>query len=98
MEQVIANVTCTKRFSKCLKSRIQQTKFNGAMSSIKINVRDVPQETVVATDLFVLYVNDIVEVVEKCKIQLFSDDTILFPEHIWESLRLVEDVHSHNTR
>lgn len=73
--------TVYKWFSEYLNSRTQQTKFHGVTSSVKINIHGVPQGTVMGPDLFVLYINDMVKVIEKCKIQLFADDTILFSEN-----------------
>lgn len=67
-------------FSEYLTSRTQQTKYNSQLSSVKVNNHGVPQGTVLGPDLFILYINDIVKSVNKCELQLFADDTILFFE------------------
>lgn len=70
--------TVLKWFTEYLECRTQQTRYNNAVSSVKINSCGVPQGTVMGPDLFVLYINDIVKIVKHCELQLFADDTILF--------------------
>lgn len=69
-----------KWFTEYLQARSQQTKYNGEVSTVKENKHGVPQGTVMGPDLFVLYINDIVNVINNCELQLFADDTILFIE------------------
>lgn len=66
--------------SEYLEDRTQQTRYSSATSSIKNSKHGVPQGTVLGPDLFVLYINDMVRVVNQCELQLFADDTVLFYE------------------
>lgn len=61
-----------------LENRLQVVKFNDTESSPQICNHGVPQGTVMGPNLFTLYINDIVQYVDKCSIQLFADDTLLY--------------------
>lgn len=67
-----------KWFSEYLSDREQVTKFNNCTSSKSRTTHGVPQGTVLGPTLFVLYLNDIVNRISKCKIQLFADDTLIY--------------------
>ena len=54
------------------------TKYNDTISTSKQNIFGVPQVTVLGPTLFLLYINDIVQYVQKCNIQLFADGTLLY--------------------
>lgn len=58
--------------------RRQKVKMNDALSvSIEVPY-GVPQGSKIGPLLFLLYINDIVEVVKDCKIRLFADDTLIY--------------------
>lgn len=61
-----------------LEDRYQIVKYNNSISCCKSNIFGVPQGTVMGPNLFILYINDIVDYVDKCRIQLFADDTLLY--------------------
>lgn len=64
--------------SKYLSHRCQKTKFNGVISdSLDIDL-GVPQGSVLGPLLFIVYVNDIELCVEKCSLNLYADDTVIF--------------------
>lgn len=65
-------------FGDYLRDRQQVIKYSGRFSSAKETVYGVPQGTVLGPTLFILYINDIVNVVRDCGIQLFADDTIIY--------------------
>lgn len=66
-------------FKSYLENRSQRVKFNGILSAA-INVDlGVPQGSVLGPLLFLIYINDIVEVVgDNCEIRLFADDAIIY--------------------
>ena len=62
-------------------TRTQTTFFNGNMSG-KITVSSgVPQGSVLGPLLFILYINDICDVIEHCNIILYADDCVLYTSH-----------------
>ena len=66
-----------KWFKEYLADRTQVTKY-GDMSDAQNSIHGVPQGTVLGPTLFILYMNDIVNAVKKCKIQMFADDTVIY--------------------
>jgi len=70
--------TVLKWFGDYLSDRWQEVKFGAKVSCAKKTVHGVPQGTVLGPILFILYVNDIFKYVNRCKIQLFADDTLLY--------------------
>lgn len=70
---------CTMEwFKSYLQDRYQVTKFGEEVSSNKKTKYGVPQGTVLGPNLFILYINDIVKYVNKCNIQMFADDTLIY--------------------
>ena len=67
-------------FKDYLKDRIQRVIINGQQSQWKNINCGVPQGSVLGPLLFLLYINDISNVVTKSHIRLFADDTCLFIE------------------
>lgn len=66
-----------KWFRDYLSERSQVTRY-GQTSTASESIHGVPQGTVLGPTLFILYINDIVKVIENCKIQMFADDTLLY--------------------
>jgi len=62
-----------------LENRSQRVKFNGILSQpINVNM-GVPQGSVLGPLLFLLYINDITEVMtDDCSIRLFADDALIY--------------------
>jgi hypothetical protein len=67
-----------KWFKDYLTGRKQQTKVGTFLSSLLSCDLGVPQGSILSALLFVLYMNDIVSVVNNVKINLFADDTLLW--------------------
>jgi hypothetical protein len=63
-----------------LKDRLQRVGINGRFSTWGKIKAGVPQGSVLGPLLFLIFINDIVHVISKCKIRLFADDTCLFVE------------------
>ncbi|CAL1671997.1 unnamed protein product [Lasius platythorax] len=66
-------------FKSYLDNRTQRVKFNGILSPpVNVDV-GVPQGSVLGPLLFLLYINDITEVIkDTCEIKLFADDAIIY--------------------
>lgn len=70
-----------KWFESFINDRKQKTKINNAISSEIVNDIGLAQGTVLATLLFILYINDIIEIKKNkpnVQIQLFADDTLIY--------------------
>lgn len=67
-----------KWFESFLSGRTQSTKFAEITSSPLANDLGVPQGSKLASDLFLLYINDIKRCLKHCNIKLFADDTLLY--------------------
>lgn len=65
-------------FSSYLNNRRQRVKFKNCVSESLGVEHGVPQGTVLGPLLFLLYINDVVNVVTECHVELFADDTMLY--------------------
>lgn len=65
-------------FGSYLKKRRQYVKYNGELSDTLDVSFGVPQGSALGPILFLLFINDIVKRVKRCKINLFADDTMIY--------------------
>jgi len=79
-----------------LHDRSQRVVLDGVASSRVPVTSGVPQGSVLGPSLFLLYINDIVDVVEFCTIKLFADDTLIYTpiNSIDDTYKLQKDLDS----
>lgn len=65
-------------FTDYLSNRRQSTKFGSAVSEPMANELGLPQGSVLSAILFILFINDIKANLNRCKINLFADDTTIY--------------------
>lgn len=70
--------TVLKWFKNWLTNRVQYVSFCGVKSEPLIIESGIPQGTPLSCPLFNVYINDIVNNVDFCHINVFADDTILW--------------------
>ena len=65
-------------FNDYLSGRSQVVGFNGVVSGSEPVTIGVPQGSILGPLLFILYVNDLPDVICNCSILMYADDTVLF--------------------
>ena len=64
-----------------LTDRYQCTLANNVISGRKLITCGIPQGSVCGPLLFLIYINDIANILEHCKVSLYADDTVIYIEH-----------------
>ena len=64
-------------FKSYLSNRYQYVSINGYESGLAAINSGVPQGSVLGLLLFLLYINDLIQVIKFCKVHHFADDTNL---------------------
>ena len=75
------NGTSCLWFKNYMSDRICRTLVNNELSSESKVTCGVPQGSLLGPLLFIIYINDLVDCVKICKIQLYADDTVLYFSH-----------------
>lgn len=71
--------TVLEWFRSYLQNRTQKVKFNNQWSRELMTEYGVPQGSVLGPMLFIIYINDIVQICqEECNIKMFADDTLIY--------------------
>lgn len=65
-------------FKNYLASRVQNVRVNGRVSGNLENYHGVPQGSVLGPLLFILYINDMADILRNANIHLFADDTLVY--------------------
>jgi hypothetical protein len=82
-------------FSSYLTNRFQQTKFNGVLSELLPIIFGVPQGSVLSCLLFIIFINDLINVLEFCHVKFFADDSLIYI--ICDSANLDDSIHKLNS-
>lgn len=69
-----------KWFESYLTGRKQITKVNNVQSNATNIEYGVPQGSILGALLFIIYINDLPNMLNKCEIILYADDTLIFAE------------------
>ena len=72
------NLGIVKWIDSFLSWRLQRVVLDGTGSGLVPITSGVPQGSVLGPALFILYINDIMDVVFNSQIRLFADDTLLY--------------------
>ena len=80
LRKVGINGPLLKWLENYLTDRQQRSLVNGQFSSLADILAGVPQGSVLGPLLFLIFINDIMQVIKHCEIRLFADDTCLFIE------------------
>lgn len=78
MKKFGINNCALKWFESYLDGRKQVTKVNGQISRPRDNRIGIPQGSIIGAILFIIYINDMPEVLSEVAINLFADDTLLY--------------------
>ena len=87
------------RLRSYLTNRKQITRVNNTEFSPIENKYGVPQGSILGALLFIIYINDMEKVLEKCEIVLYADDTLIFTDDKTDNLcheNLTKDMESIN--
>ena len=77
---------------KLSSNRFERVVLNGHLSSLAQVVSGVPQGSVLGPPSFILYVNDIPDLIES-NVRMFADDTKIYPviqsfdDHLWLQIK-----------
>ena len=67
-------------------NRSQRCKVNGSISNYSNITCGVPQGSILGPMLFLLYINDINTMLNRCKTKLYADDTVVYATHNSEQI------------
>ena len=65
-------------FASYLKDRTQRTSCENFLSNALLITNGVPQGSILEPFLFIVYINDLPEILKNCQVSIYADDTILY--------------------
>lgn len=89
-----------KWFKSYLTNRKQYTSVNNAESEQIYNNFGVPQGSILGALLFIIYINDMPDVIDKSEMVLYADDTLIFTEGDNDEqcrINMIHDIQKINT-
>ena len=78
LESIGVGSSCIEWFKDYLRGRKIVTQINDSLSQEEDITHGVPQGSILGPLLFVIYINDMIEKVNNCKMHLYADDTVLY--------------------
>ena len=69
-------------FASYLSGRKQRVLANNVYSPYQTITQGVPQGSVLGPLFYILYANDIVDIIKNCKVALYADDTVLYTANV----------------
>ena len=77
-----------------LSGRFQYVHYDNVKSELQLVKFGVPQGSILGPLLFLIQINDLVKMVDGCRIQMYADDTVIYTSH--RDIKVIENTLSTN--